>query len=217
MSSFVLELVIDRIVCPKAVLESAADNDVRLSISLLDFPVVHIAPHTKAADLRREVGCEVSNHEIHFNGAGKLCEFPMSKTMLETGNITLLLLKEITTLNDHLILAITHPIGIQELLLSLPSGNTARLAQRTVHFIDNKGYCEVRIRLTKKQKLPEKLQSRPAEPAVKAMHAVKPVLRDVDPVPIVKADMKPEEPISQQSHSPSTSYGGFRKRNSLIR
>jgi hypothetical protein len=217
MSSFVLELVIDRIVCLKAVLEGAADNDVRLSISLLDFPVVHIAPHTKSTNLRSVVGSEGSTQEILFNGAGKLCEFTMSKTMIGSGNITLLLLKEITTLNDHLILAITHPIGIQELLLSLPSGNTAPFAQRTVHFIDNKGYCEVRIRLTKKQKQPDKLQSRPAKPAVKAMHAVKPVLRDVDPVPIVKADMKPEEPISQQSHSPSTSYGGFRKRNSLIR
>jgi hypothetical protein len=190
---FVLEILVDTVtVGDIQKKESILSSDVRLSIALSDFPIVHIKPSSLVHNNNS------LEDRLVFGGSGKLCEFSMKKPEVESSYLTILLLKEITSLNDYLILCMTAPISFHELLLSLPSCSPQPFVKRQFEFIDNRGCCEIYIRLSTVEpsrsirKTPRPVSTRPSPPE------------------------RPQTPKQPPKKQDSMQYGGFRNRPSII-
>ena len=191
---FVLEVLVDTItINDLSTKESILAGDVRLSFALSDFPVVHIKPSPAVPNdtpLR---------DKIAFGGSGKLCEFSMKKPELESSHITVLFLKEISTIKDHLILCMTAPIPFQQLLLSLPSCSPQPFVKRRFEFIDNRGSCELFLRISTIDPTP-----------IRRTTAARVVAKKLE-----ISSEKPPSPVPMRSRS-KINYGGFKNRPSII-
>ena len=146
---FVLELVVDSITCHTPELINTPACDLRLSLALSDYPVVHITPRLPDPSLIFQGDPPFT---AQFGGAGKLCEFTMTKAALDSYNLILMLLKDIHAIDDYLIITMTAPIGIKELIFSLPNAAPNRdtpFVKRTFSFIDGLGECDVLLRFTR--------------------------------------------------------------------
>lgn len=204
---YVLELIVESIrLIPGN--EDMSPRDIRLSVALTDFPVVHIAP--------RDIEFTISDGTIPFGMTGKLCEFALSRAQLESTNLLLFALREITTVNDHVILTMTAPISLRDLILSLPSGPdqaSTPFAKRKFAFIDNTGECEVMLRVSSPPPVPKPVRS---------------VQRSSRKTPLPVSPPKPTPTVKQLAESVTKeiediavtsyrqSYGGLRKRTPII-
>jgi hypothetical protein len=112
---FTLEVLVDTVTI-RGIKEPVQTSDLRLSIGLSELPVVHIKP--SPFSVQPEV---VQDGTVLFGGSGKLCEFTMTKTELACATISILVVKELVTLNDHLILCLTPPLSFRDLVMSLPN------------------------------------------------------------------------------------------------
>lgn len=220
--SFIFEIVADSILIKGETVESVPTSDLRLSIAMADLPVIHIHPREN-----HELTDELGMKRICFGGTGKLCEFSMSKRDLESQNLVLLLLKEVSAISDFLILTMTAPLSLRDLILSLPSSNlgdreAVPFAARTFSFIDGMGCCSVRLRLT------ASLRETHRKAQTETSHRLhRPIQRkscetdnppDVPPPPptinqLIEA--KSQEICSQNSQN-LTKYGRLRQRSPLI-
>ena len=209
---FILEVLVDTVTVsefPKR--ESISMRDVRLSVSLSEFPVVHIKP-SPLIPQTPSLG-----DSILFGGAGKLCEFSLSKSDLVAATFSLLLLKEIPSINDHLILCMTAPVSFRELLLSLPSCSPQPFVKRQFLFLDGRGSVDIFIRVSAVQ--PEVVAKTSRRNL--SMHATsrtRPATAVQRSTEIAEPPKIPLEPLlsPKQPKSPRMSYGGLRKRAPII-
>jgi len=216
-----LQVVVDSVEIQADKLGYVQQSDLRLSISLGRYPILHVAP------MATTIGEPVTTPEpanetgtlldVPFNGSGKSCTFIMNKTLVETARIVFLLVKKVDALNDHLILAMTSPITFQELALSLPSssGNIEpSFVARRFPFLDGMGACELRIRLVHvTRKVVRVTKSHPQLPPrliTKVAGQLPPDL--VVSAEIVQAD--PQEPQKENACIPK--YGNMKNRNPVI-
>jgi hypothetical protein len=211
MSSYIFEIAIDGVTFQSSTMTGTHLMDLRLSISLSDFPILHITPRSPTQSNR---GC--SETLVHFNGSGKLCELKITKPAFDNLNMVLLFLKEVSSIDDYLILAMTPAIRIRDLILSLPSGNDVPYARRSFAFLDEKGSCDALVRIRRIDNTHQKRNLRPTArsnpPRSIADAKVNSPIKPKDDIPkLHKGEPKPDD-----LENKSLLYGGFRKRNALI-
>jgi hypothetical protein len=143
-------------------------SDLRLSISLSSFPIVHVAPGSVDATETKTVSVDEQQEtrNVEFGGSGKSCTFLSDRSFLQTGKIVFLLVKRIDAFDDYLILAVTSPIHFRDLSLSLPSSSDnyePPFVSRRFEFLDDMGSCQLRVRLVKaprrSARSPQKIKS----------------------------------------------------------
>jgi hypothetical protein len=220
---FIFEVVADLATTKESLLSEVPLSDLRLSIALADLPVIHIKPKETPT-----LSGEGEMRSVSFGGIGKLCVFSMTKQDLDSQNLVLLLLKEVSAISDYLILTMSPPISLQDLILSLPSSNlgdhvTVPFATRSFSFIDGMGSCSVRLRLT--ASLTDSMRTSQLRSSLR-LHG-KSIQKmqqestsDLPPVPTINQLIeKTSEEISAKTSQSSLSikYGGLRKRNPIIR
>lgn len=221
---FVFEVVADLVAVRAQIIDEIPAADLRVSLALADLPVIHISPKGLPNVLPNAEGLKT----VNFGGNGKLCEFAMNKQDLETQNLVLLLLKEVSTINDFLILTMTAPISIRDLILSLPSSNMGEreavpFVARRFSFIDETGTCSVRIRFT--ASLHDSMRKSQLQTTLR-LHSSKPKESTMGDEP---SEFQPPPTINQlieetsQQISPSTlttrstiKYGGLHRRSPII-
>jgi hypothetical protein len=211
---FILELLVDTVTLT-GLPEPLLIGDIRMSVGLSELPVVHIKP--AFSDPRSSI----HSGTIPFGGSGKLCEFSMSQSELEAANLTLLVLKDIPTINDHLILCMTAPVSFRDLILSLPSCVPQPFVRRDFTFVDNKGNCSVYIRVTNPVALCHGSQStllRTARPATRPLSIVRTPSTPMNTTRRVHVQefMQPAVPSPDPILPRPMPYGGLRNRPSIL-
>ena len=196
----------------RGIKEPVQTSDLRLSIGLSELPVVHIKP--SPFSVQPEV---VQDGTVLFGGSGKLCEFTMTKTELACATISILVVKELVTLNDHLILCLTPPLSFRDLVMSLPNCSPQPFVKRDYAFVDDRGDCSLYFRVTVADTLPKaKVSHLSATQPVRNSrrnHSIihTPILhehpRDAPPTP---------RPSTTPTMRPQMNYGGLRSRTPLI-
>ena len=212
---FILELLVDTVTLT-GLPEPLLMSDIRLSIGLSELPVVHIKPAFS------NPSSSIQSGTIPFGGSGKLCEFTMSKSELDAANLTILVLKDIPSINDHLILCMTAPVSFRDLILSLPSCVPQPFVRRDFTFVDNKGSCSVYIRVTNPAPLHHESQStlvvRTARPATRPQSIVRTpstpmnTTRRVHVSELTQPMVPPVEPLLPRPMP----YGGLRNRRPIL-
>ena len=210
MSSFVFELAVGRIICQPGLVLNTDLNDMRLSISLSDFPILHISPRLPVLETND------TDQVVLFNGSGKLWEFNTTRSAFDKLNMVLLFLKEVSSINDHLILAMTPALSVRDLLLSLPSGNDYPLARRNIEFLDGKGSCDILIRMIR---LPHISQGKQKLLTIRSKSSPS-KHNETETLTRKTEDQVHKTSLSRREPKPDVGgrllYGGFRKRNPLI-
>ena len=206
---FRLELLVDSVTVNELPnKDSILTRDVRLSIALSEFPVVHIKPSPVI------VQSPSLGETVLFGGAGKLCEFSLPKSQLASATLSVLFLKEVPSINDHLILCMTPPMSFRELILSLPSCSPQPYVKRQFQFIDNRGTCDIFVRISADE--PEVIQK-----TSRLFHTVTPKSRSRPKTAIEHSPAKSprNDPLitsPKGKRSPAITYGGLRKRVPII-
>jgi hypothetical protein len=213
---YILELAVESVRIPSCVTD-VNPNDIRLSFGLTDFPVIHVAPLVPTAN--------VEDNTISFGMAGKLCEFSLTRSQLESTNIVFLLLREVTTVNDHVVLAMTAPVLFRDLVLSLPSGpcqSSKPFAKRKFQFIDSDGECEVMLRVSNPPESGKRIRfERQSVRKTNALPVNQGANPSESPSPSVKAKQLSDSITHQikeigANSSTHQHYGSLRKRTPLI-
>jgi hypothetical protein len=214
-----LQVVVDSVEVQADRLGYVQQSDLRLSISLGRYPILHVAPTTigepvTTPEPAKETGTLL---DVPFRGSGKSCTFIMNKALVETARVVFLLVKKVDALNDHVILAMTSPITFQELALSLPSSSgdiEPSFVTRRFQFLDWMGTCDLRIRLVHvTRKVVRAIKSHPQHPprlTTKVTEQLPPDL--VANAQIIQPDLR--EPQKENACTPK--YGKMKNRNPVI-
>lgn len=109
-------------------------EDMRLSVSLVNFPIVHIIPRG-----------------IAFAGSGKRLEFRLSKTALEKQEFRLIVCRHIPELDDYLVMGTTSKVSLRDILIHQAMGEedskSGTYYTQTLNFQDGIGYVIIQTRL----------------------------------------------------------------------
>ena len=216
-----LQIVVDSVDLNREGPGDCIASDLRLSVSLSSFPIVHVAPRKVHIPEGDQV--TVSDHEpfrsVAFGGAGKSCTFLSNRSFLEVGQVVFLLVRRIDAFDDYLILTMTSPTSFRDLSLSLPSSSEdydPPFVSRRFEFLDNMGSCEVRLRLLQaSRKIPRTLktaqlltiQHQPESPGKSTPRKVQTLEKSL---PIVRVN-------NQSGIISSPKYGKMRTRNPLLK
>ena len=211
---FTLEILVDTVTI-RGIKEPVQTSDLRLSIGLSELPVVHIKPSTFSVQPQ-----VVQDTTVLFGGSGKLCEFTMTKAEFACATISILVVKELVTLNDHLILCLTPPHSFRDLVMSLPNCCPQPFVKRDFAFVDDRGHCSLYFRVT--------VEDSRQNPRLTHLSATQPVRHNkrnqsIINTPILHglhesprdAPLLPRPSSAPTTRSPMT-YGALRSRTPLI-
>jgi hypothetical protein len=209
---FILEVIVDTVkLVDLPDKDSILTSDVRLTIALSELAVVHIKPSPVI------VQSPSLPDTVLFGGAGKLCEFSSTKSELSSATLSVLFLKEIPSINDHLILCMTPPLSFRELILSLPSCSPQPMVKRRFEFLDGRGSCEVYIRVSSetsemKSENPRLTQSLHATSHQRPKNSHQSISARSETISAIANSVSSPKSFK----SPKMTYGGLRKRASII-
>ena len=217
-----LELLVDDVSVIGGFPDDVRASDLRISIALSRYPIVHIEPICRNSD-----GCvsradekfiPFGDPKMSFGGSGKACAFQMDRYLSETAMLVFLLVRHVDALCDHVILGMTEPLRFRDLCLSLPScsdGAAPPYVTREFKFLDNFGSFNARVRL-------QHINRKIVRPTMGPKQPRKPsALADTPPAPKT-AVANPEirsavEDVTQRRTSEFVRYGKMRDRTTLMK
>ncbi len=133
-NTYIMEVAVKDLSVPSTTIT----NDIRLSVSLQHFPVVHIEPKG-----------------IEFRGSGKRMEFRMSKEGLQQEGFRVLLCRYIPELDDHLVIGTSDSISLRDILLNqthiLRDTHVPEFAVYSMDFRDGIGNATLVVRVFLKE------------------------------------------------------------------